>query len=219
VQQPVERLTTPSSGAVAYAGLPFDSVPPARRNPAAIAGAALSVVPVLGTILSILGLAGSQTRGGAGRTVATVGLVFSVVFTAGEAFAAFQVGRSAPADPACVATEADVDAAQNRLSADATTLSRAVAAGDTTAASAMETALVADLRMVESTLQRNVGLATHANVRAGIRAFNADLGTLISALRQVESGDQGAMGQVQTAMGRLRADGQSIDMLCVAPPA
>jgi hypothetical protein len=219
VQQPVERLTPSSGGGVVYAGLPFDGVPRARRNPVAIAGAALSVVPLLGTILSILGLVRSQSRGGAGRTVATVGLVLSVAFTAGEAYAAFQLGRSAPNDPACVATKADVDIAQIRLSADATTLSRAVAADDTTAASATETALVTDLRMVESTLQRNASLATHANVRVGIRALDADLGTLISAVRQLESGDQAAMGQLQSAMGRLRTDGQSVDVLCGAPAA
>jgi hypothetical protein len=213
VHHPVERLR-PTPPGVAYAGLPFEGAPSARSNTAAIAGAALSVVPILGMIVSILGLTRAQTLGGAGRTVATVGLVLSVVFTAGEAFAVYELGGSAPADPACVATQTDVDALQGRLSGDAAALAKDQASGDKAASTAAASALVIDLRSVKSALERNVGQATHANVRAGIQTFDGDLGTLISSVRQVESGDQAAMSQLQATVGKLRADGQSVDVLC-----
>jgi hypothetical protein len=240
VHQPGERLR-PSPDAegvqgvtdVVYAGRPFDATPAVRSNPAAIAGAALSMVPVVGVILSVLGLLRTQTLGGAGRTVATVGLALSVAFTAGEAFAAYEIADStASADPACVATRADVDALQIRLSTDVATLANggaqvpataatttaAATTGDATSAASAATALVTDLRSVKSALEHNIGRATHANVRIGLQAFDADLGTLISSVRQVESGDQAAIALIQVTVAKLRADGQSIDVVCDGAP-
>jgi hypothetical protein len=218
VHQPGERLRPTSD--LAYAGRPFKATPVARDNPAAILGAALSIVPVLGVVLSILGLIRSQTLAGAARNIAALGLALSVAFTAGETFAVYElVDSSAPADPACVATRADVDALQVRLSADVATLANGgaqppVTTGETTSAAAAASALETDLRSVKSALERNIGRATHANVRIGLQAFDSDLGTLISAVRQVESGDETAIGLVQATAAKLRADGQSIDTLC-----
>lgn len=222
MHQPVERVTpagpatraSDSNDGAAYAGRPFGAAPSAFGNKAAVFGAALSVVPIVGMILSILGLARAQTLGGAGRTVATVGLVFSVAFTAGEAYGAYDVGGSTPTDPACVAAQGDLDAFQTRLSDDAAALSHAQATGDATAASAADSTLVTDLGAIRALLQRGVSQSTHADVRSGLQAFDADLGLLISSVRQVEDGDQAALGQVQSSVGRLHVDGQSVDALC-----
>lgn len=220
-----ERMEPGQSGrsgrprARAYAGRLVDAVPSARRNGAAVAGAALSVVPLVGMALSILGLTRAHALGGAGRTVATVGLVFSLALTLGEGFAVYELGKpSAPADPACVTTRAEVDALQQRLADDASALSAAQAAGDPTTADAAASTLVTDLRAVKSSLDRGVGEAKHADVRVGIQAFDADLGTLISAVRQIAAGGQSAQGELQAAEVRLGADGRSIDALCTAAP-
>lgn len=202
----------------AYAGRLVGATPSARGNPAAVAGAALSVIPLLGMVFSVLGLTRAQGLGGAGRTVATVGLVFSVVLTVGEGVAAYELGRPASsiADPACVATRAEVDDVQVRLLDDVSALSAAQAASDSTASAAAEGALVTDLRAVKSSLDDGAGRSTHADVRVGIETFDADLGTLISAVRQIASGGRSAQGELQAAEVRLRADGQSIDVLCAA---
>ena len=213
-----QQRLTPKPGTSAYAGRPADAASPARANKAAIAGAATSVVPLLGMVLSILGLTRAQALGGAGRTVATVGLVFSVALTAGEGFAAYELGGSSThADPACATTHTEVDDVQARLAQDATTLSKVQAADDPTAASAAASILVTDLRAVKSALDRSVGRAARADVRAGIETFDADLGTLISAVRQVADGEQSALPEMQAAVVKLHVDGQSVDGLCGTP--
>lgn len=206
----------PIPRARAYAGRPVGETPSVRSNPAAVAGAALSVIPLVGMAFSVLGLTRAQALGGAGRTVATVGLVFSVVLTVGEGVAAYELSRptSSIADPACVSTRAEVDDVQLRLADDASALSAAQSSGDATASTSATSALVTDLRAVKSSLDAGAGRATHADVRVGIEAFDADLGTLISAVRQIASGGQSAQDELQAAEAKLRADGQSVDVLC-----
>lgn len=67
-------------------------VPAKRRNPFALVGAVLSVVPLVGLVLSVVGFVRSRTRGGVGRTLALVGIVLSVFFGGAEMY----VGATAP---------------------------------------------------------------------------------------------------------------------------
>src|SRR5579859_6774744 len=67
-------------------------VPVTRRNPLALAGAVLSVAPLVGLVLSVVGFVRSRTRGGVGRTAALLGILLSLLFSGAETY----VGMTAP---------------------------------------------------------------------------------------------------------------------------
>lgn len=197
-----------------YAGRLVDATPPARSNTTAVAGAALSIVPLVGLILSILGLVRAQILGGAGRTLATIGLLLSLAFTVGEGVAAYELTRpSRDVDPACVAAQSAADAVQARLVQDVTTLTSARSAGDP----AVVNAVVADLSAVKSALDRDIARATHSDVRANLQTFDTDLGAMIATMNQLASGQvQAALPQLEVEELNLRADAQGVNDLCGA---
>lgn len=199
----------------AYAGVPVGGrATTARANTAATVGAALSFVPILGMILSILGLAKAPALGGAGRSVATVGLALSVAFTGGEAVLVSRLADSVPADPACVSARTELAAMQTRLAADEASMAHAESSGDPAGISAAEGALVVDLSTVKTALDAGLARATHADVRTGLRALDSDLGALISAARQVDAGNDGALGSLQSADEQLGVDARHVNELC-----
>lgn len=178
--------------------------PPARNNGAAVAGAALSVVPLLGAILSILGLSRASALGGAGRSLAAVGLVLSVACTGGEAYAAYLLGDSASAaDPGCVAASAEFQAMQSRLAEDVRSIP-----------TASPQRVVDDLTSMDKSLAHDQQLATHADVRSALRGTVGDLDGLTSTVIEIEAGDDSAYAATTPELTRLRADGQRLGEAC-----
>lgn len=174
------------------------------RNGAALAGTALSVVPLLGIVLSILGLTRAQVLGGTGRSLAVVGLVLSVACTGGEAYAAYlAVGETHTTDPACVTVSADTQSMQAQLAADVADISTA---GPQRA--------VADLTAMDQSFNQDLRQATHADVRTALRAVAADLGPLTSTVVQIEAGNQSAIAATAPELTRLRNDGRHLDEVC-----
>jgi hypothetical protein len=196
-----------SPGSVTPPPVPVLRDPPARDNGAAVAGTALSVVPLLGIILSILGLSRASALGGAGRSLAAVGLVLSVACTGGEAYAAYLLGVSAgAADPACVAASAQIQAMQTRLTDDVASLP-----------SAGPQRVEDDLASMDGSLTHDQQLATHADVRSALQATVGDLGALTSAVIEIEAGDESAYAATQPELTRLRADGGRLEAACGYP--
>jgi hypothetical protein len=194
--------TSPGSVPPPQPGPPRD--PSARENGAAVAGAALSVVPLLGMILSILGLSRASALGGAGRSLAAVGLVLSVACTGGEAYAAYLLGDSASAgDPACVASSAEFQAMQSRLAEDVRSIP-----------TAGPQRVVDDLTSLDKSLAHDQQVATHADVRSALRSTVGDLDGLTSTVIEIEAGDGSAYAATTPELARLRTDGQQLAEAC-----
>jgi hypothetical protein len=178
--------------------------PPARNNRAAVAGAALSVVPLLGMILSILGLSRASALGGAGRSLAAVGLVLSVACTGGEAYAAILLGESSSsADPACVAASTEIQVMQSQLTE---------VVGSIPTSSRQN--VVDDLTSIDKSLVRDQQLATHADVRSALRSTVGDLDGLTSTVIEIEAGNDSAYAATVPELARLHADGQRLGAAC-----
>ena len=195
----------------AYAGAPYGGGAGAGRttNGTALAGAILSVVPLLGLVLSVGGLRKAGTLGGAGKTAAIVGIVLSLLFAGGYGYGIYELASSADVDPAC----SSMLATESSLSGDESGLAAVDSASGSGGQAALAT-MVAELRTLKAELDRDVVRATHADVRARIQAVDDDLGQMIADAKAVEGGNDAAVSGLETAAGRLQVDGEAVDSLC-----
>jgi len=202
----------------AYAGAPYGGAAPKQTNGLALAGAILSVLPLLGLIFSIIGLSRAKVLGGAGRTAATVGIVLSLLFAAGWGtavyFAATKLVNSTAADPACISAESAATSMESKLDADESVLSDAESSDSSSKVQAALDTMVSDMESIKGELDGDVAKATHATVKAKLQAFDTDLGKMITDLKSVENGDESAADDLDTVASRLSTDGDAVDSLC-----
>jgi hypothetical protein len=92
---------------------PYYYPPPVKQgNGFAVAGVILAIfAPLLGLIFSIIGLAKSGARAGAGKVLSIVGIILSVVVGVGATIVVVtlvnHVASSTAADPGCISAELD----------------------------------------------------------------------------------------------------------------
>ncbi len=169
--------------------------PPRRpRNVVAVIGAVLSFVPLVGLVLSIVGLRSSKTRDGVGRTVAIIGIVLSLVLGPAEAY----VGMTAPRfDPGC--QSANDAALQLRA------LQSGLLAGDLTA-------LANKLASIHTAFDAAAAKAEDGQARVKLQAVADDVKVLSSDFTAAkQSGDTTRLlGDEQ----KLQTDGDAADSYC-----
>lgn len=170
---------------------PFTQV--RRRNPAAVVGAVLSVVPLVGLVLSVIGLVWSRKRGGVGRIAAVVGIVLSVLFGGAETY----VGTTAPLfDAGCLGANASA----SRL--------RAIQA----APGGNLTVLASELDSIHADLDAAANEAGSTQIRTKLQLVAGDVQTLGNDFTTAEkSGDTTRLLGDQT---KLQTDGDAADSYC-----
>jgi hypothetical protein len=198
----------------AYPAGPYGWAPPKQKNAVALTGAILSIVPPVGLIVSLIGLARSKARGGAGKKAAIWGIALSLVLGCTFGFLLYKVGKSTAADPACISAEQAVTAMTGKMSADESALSAAESSGQSAQVITALNAMVADLQTVKTGLDSDVTNATHANVKAAMQTLDNDLGVIITVVPELESGDASAASSMESVATHIQADGNAVDNLC-----
>jgi hypothetical protein len=212
----------------AYAGAPYGEAAAKRTNRMAVAGVILSILPLIGLVLSIIGLSKANVLGGAGRTAATIGIALSLVFAGAYGLGIYKLVNSTTADPACVSAEAAELVMDRKVSADEAALSTAeaqveaaesVGDGDGVGdgGDGVQVALRAmatDLRTSEADLGKAAVETTNAGVRAGIQAVRDDLGKLSAEVEEVRGGNDSAMSNLEAVARQLQLDGDAVDRTC-----
>lgn len=166
---------------------------PKQGNPVALAGAALSVLPPLGLVLSVIGYARSRSRDGAGRIAALIGIVLTIVFGGVEAY----IASTAPLlDSGC----RDGLSAAGQL--------RAIQA----APSSDLTVLASELDSIHTTLASAAVSAQSPEVRTRIELVASDVEALsVDVLTAKTNGD---MSQLVNDEVKLQMDGNAADSYC-----
>jgi hypothetical protein len=206
----------PPSGWPPYGGGGYP--PPVKQgNGFAVAGIILAIpASLLGLIFSIIGLAKSNARAGAGKTLSIVGIVLSLV--AGTAATVVvvrvvtSVAHSTAADPGCISAELDATRMDSTLSADDSAIIR-----DETNPSAVLADLhkfQTDMQSLEGQLASAERLAQHQVVRTRIAALNSDISSLNASLQAIENGDTSQASQIETIAIKLETDGRALDTTC-----
>ena len=193
---------------------PGYGMPPQKQsNGLAIAGLILAILvwPV-GLILSIIALVKSKGLGGAGKTPAIIGLIISLILGAGTVALVAVAAKSTAADPGCISAESSINDLTPKLTADESKLS--ADSGNSTATQADLTTLIADMQSVKTDLDNAEGLATHDSVKAAIGKMDTDLGTFLTGMQAIESGDSSNATQTMNVANQLGPDGQAVDNLC-----
>ena len=188
-----------------------------RGNGFAVAGLVLAIfAPLLGLIFSIIGLAKSRTRAGAGKALSIVGIVLSLVVGAGATIVvvklANNVAHSTAADPGCISAENDSRQMGTTLSADDAAITR-----DSNNPSAVRTDLqkfLTDMQSLQGRLSSAQAQAQHQSVKTRIAALASDIGTLDSSLQALEHGDTSQASQLATAATNLQSAGNALDSTC-----
>lgn len=211
-QQP--QYPYPGGGNAAYPQQQPGGYQPPRSNGLALAGAIVCFIPVLGLILSIIGRARANSLGGAGKVAGNVGIVLSLLFTGGAGFAVYKIGNSTAADPACISAEADTVKLTSTLNADAQALQDAESSGDSAKLQSAGQKFISDMRNLQQQLEAAQAKATHDNVRQAIQTFDTDLGTFLTGLQKVLSGDSSGGTAVTQTADKLQTDGDAVDNLC-----
>ena len=214
---------------IAYPQPPFPQAPggppiatpggSARPNNAfALTGALTSIVPVVGLVFSIIGLAKAKLLGGIGRRVAVLGVTLSLVFSAAWGVAGIYVFRvidSTGADPGCTAAIGDYLTYSQDLGTDA------AAMGKTSYGTKQFTAAVkayeSDLQVLIGRFEADAARANHASVRTSIASLVGDLQQLKTMMGDLETGDfsdVGSLGDISTLDGKLLSDYQHTQSIC-----
>ena len=164
-----------------------------RRNPFAVVGAALSFVPLVGLVLSVVGFLRSRARGGVGRTVALVGIALSVLFGGAETY----VGTTAPMfDAGCLGANSSASRLRAIQAAPGSDLNE----------------LAHELDSIHSDLNAAAGQAGDAQVRTELQSVANDVKTL-----GVDFADAQKSGDMSRLLGdeaKLQTDGAAADSYC-----
>lgn len=187
--------------------------PPKQGNGFAIAGMVLAfVAPLLGLIFSIIGLTKSKARAGAGRDLSIAGIIVSVLTTAGAAVAIAVLANSTAADPACISAESAASQMTNTLHADETAITRDQSNGPALRADLQH--FLSDIKTLEGRMTAAEPQARHQSVKAQIAAMISDMNAFTSGLQAIEQGDTSQVGQMESAAGKVQADGNALDSTC-----
>jgi hypothetical protein len=197
---------------------PYYYPPPVKQgNGFAVAGIILAIfAPLLGLIFSIIGLAKSGARAGAGRALSIVGIVLSVVVGTGGTIAVLtlvhHVANSTAADPGCISAEADAIHMGKTITADGAAINR-----DASNPSAVQTDLqkfVTDMHSLQGSLSSAQAEATHQSVKTQIAALTSDINTLNTSLQAIARGDTSQANAMIAAANKLQSDGNTLDSTC-----
>jgi hypothetical protein len=188
-------------------------------NTFATAGAVTSFVPVIGLLLSLVGLV--RSRGPrAGKKAARVGVVLSLVFSAAWGVAGYYGYKSAYAkatDPGCVSADADFLGYSTQMQDDAAAM--ATAAGSAGGArSAAFTAAVHDyqenLAKLVADFDADSAKAAGASLKTAIQAVSADLTGLDTDFGYVATGNYAAAADLMDLNAKLITDFQTMEDVC-----
>jgi peptidoglycan hydrolase CwlO-like protein len=188
-----------------------------RSNGFAVAGIILAIfAPLLGLIFSIIGLAKSNARGGAGKALSIVGIVLSLVVGAAATIVvvevATSVAHSPAADPGCISAEHDATQMSGTLTADGAAITR-----DANNPAAVRTDLQnfqTDMQSLQGQLSSAQGEAQHQSVKARIAALTSDISTLSASLQAIEGGNISQASQLNAIASKLQSDGDALDSAC-----
>jgi len=188
-----------------------------QGNGFAVAGIILAIfVPLLGLIFSIIGLATSRARAGAGKALSITGIVLSLVIGGGAITAAVvlahHVANSPLADPGCISADTAVTGMASTIQADGTAITK-----DETNPSALKADLQkfqTDMQSMQGQLTSAQGQATHQSVKTRIAALNSDISALDANLQAIENGDVSQASQLPTVANKLQSDANAVQSTC-----
>ena len=185
-----------------------------QSNRVALSGAVTSWIPVVGLVLSIIGLAKAKALDGAGKTAATVGIVISILATGLAGFGIYRLANSTAADPACIASGSAATSMESKLNADEAALSSAESSNDISSVKAALNTMISDMQTIKTQLDADVSKATHADVKAKLQAVDTDLGRVIADLQAAENGSSSATNDLEVVVSRLSTERDAVDSLC-----
>lgn len=192
---------------------PYYAPPVKQGNGFAVAGIILAILaPLLGLIFSIIGLAKSGARAGAGKALSIVGIVLSLVVSAGGAVAIVKLAHSTAADPGCITAESDARQMGHTIVADGSAIQR-----DASNSSAVRTDLqkfLTDMQALRGRLSSAESQAQHQSVKTQISTLTSDISTFDSSLQAVANGDTSQASQMQTVANKIATDGNTLDSTC-----
>jgi hypothetical protein len=189
-----------------------------RRTGLAYAGFTLVVViPVLGLIISLIGLEKIRNLADAGKGLSIGGIVVSppAGASAGTSGTPGPIGAGpATVDLGCVTAASAGRQMTDTLNADKAAMSRDQV--NPLAQRADLQHLVTDLQALQRLMTTAEGQATHPTVKSGISAIIGDLDTFSSGLQAVENGDLSQVNQITTAADSVKSDSQALKTTCMS---
>ena len=190
--------------------------PVKRRTGLAYAGFMLvALIPVLGLIISIIGLEKIKNLADAGKSLSIGGIVVSPPVGASAGTAPIRIGaRPATVDLGCITAASAGRQMTDTLNADKAAMNRDQI--DPVAQRADLQHLVTDLQSLQRLMTTAEGQATHPSVKTGISAMIGDLNTFSSGLQAVENGDLSQVNQITTAADNVKSDGQALKTTCMS---
>lgn len=172
----------------------YPTAPPKTSNGFAVAGLIFGILPtpLFGLIFSIVGLVKSKAAAGAGRAMAIVGLVLSIVWIGGYTALGIAIAPRAvkAADPGCVAAESAFQSIDSKMAADA----------------GNPTAFKADLQEAITALNDASKKTKSAETKQAVDKLAADFQQLLQAM---DTGNLPA--DFETTVTN---DGQAVDTAC-----
>lgn len=190
--------------------------PGPRRNRLASSGRVICFVPVIGLLLSLLGLLRAKAIG-VGRGIAYAGLVLSLVFTVAWAAAGYYVYKIAfakPSDAGCVSAEADYARYSAQFAQDAA----AMTSGPVGSA-AFKDAINKyqyDLSGLMHAFDADALKAGHSDVNRAIRAVEANAFQLNMELGALASGNYAGSTHVMDLESALLSSFQYLETQCTS---
>ena len=186
-------------GQAGYGGYPggqpgYPTAPPKGSNGFAVAGLVFGILPtpLFGLIFSIVGLVRAKAAGGAGRAMAIVGLILSIIWAGVITAVTVAVIPHAvkAADPGCLAADTAIARIDSKMNTD----------------TGNPTALKADLQDAVTSLNAAAAKSNRAETRRAISAMAADFQQLVQAM---DSGNLPADFET-----KIEADGAAVDTAC-----
>ena len=187
---------------------------PPRSNVVALVGLVLAVLawPV-GLVLSVIGLVRSSKLGGAGRTVAIVGLCVSVLVGAGS-IAFIALNQHAAVDPGCVSAEAGVKAFRSTVLTDQAAIQKDEADQNQKLVNVDIYGLVNDMITDEKLVAKATPAAKTADLQNAVSTMDSNLLEVITGYQALQQGDTSQTQQTTVASTAVLDDATRIDGIC-----
>jgi hypothetical protein len=212
-------MQPPPPGQQPYWQGPYYTPPVKQGNGFAVAGISLAIVPILGLIFSIIGLAKSGARG-AGKALSIVGIIVSLVVTAGVGVVLYKVAtnvaHSTALDPGCISAENDARQMSTTITADGAAISRDEKSNNASAVLTDLHKFVTDMQSLQTRLSSAQAQAQHQSVKTQIAALSTDIQTLDSSLQGLESGNTSDASVLATTATKLESDANTLDSTCTS---
>lgn len=194
-----------------------------RGNGVAVAGLLTCFVPLVGLVLSIVGLGKASARAkgaggtasGTGRRVATAGIVLSLLFSlvwAGAGYYYFEIRSPNAGDAGCVGADADYVRYSTLLEQDAAAMTKG-AVGSVAFTFAVKK-YQSDLSGLIAAYGADTTKAGHSEVRTAIQTVSGDLAQLDIELGNLASAHYAGAVHVMDLNSKLMTDFQHLESLC-----